>query len=558
MNLKISPSSPFESDYSLVYNEPLTPLKGKQLGPRSNKWNPPPYSENIAKQEALNSISLRDPGREDLLSRYNSQRKQKGQKLLAWNSKEPIRVTSSQYDLLKDPESLVDSYADLIEHHVATRVALFFQQAVICYKTPFHYEVGDTEGQIFEAQTLHVKTKTSKPLQIPYQAAHSSTIPSLKACPVQDYNKAVAKGKEPQYFSFLEDSEMETLDNSTVALPRCVNQVDTLIDGKPTQGNGLRFDTIGLINQLAMGKITPCKATKKFLGYFLKNLDERPITSKTLTPEKAKTIALYKKKAEEMVEAASEQDTRFFPDLLSVNVSHAKQTDLSKIKKLVFKRKYEIIREEQFAVAKIQKIINQQFSKCAKPADKHAVRACLTLQAKNDPILRKIFQTIFGISISGMETDKEHAKKLRSQYQGDKKRYNNTLRDIRQVVRNFQRMENSFQALLLRDFRAELRNLTQAEVAAQLDRLIRKEIKKEKRSAKPNHEQIAYLKRVATSKSTICRLENGRIHIEQGFKTPENQRRKKLTLFHATAIAQVLDVDPGYWFCSFPLSSPVA
>jgi len=539
-------SSPFDSHVSLT-REPLTTLQIKKGTSRANKWNPTSsYDEKPSLQEALNSISIRDPLRIALLKRD-------GVKL---STTKTFKVSRDEYELFNDPVKLAGAYTDLIDHHVATRVALFFQQAIVCYKTPFHYEVGDTEGQIFEAKTLKVKTKNDPELKVAYQAAHSSTIPSLKACPINDYQKALSKDKSPKYFSFLEGSYMETLDNSTVALPTFVNQIDTLIDGKTQSKDALRVDTIHLINKLAAGKITPCKATRKFLACFLRQLKERPAASKTLSPAKLKTISIYKKKVREMIDLAEtpddpEQENAFFDSLLSNNFCQAKEKELPVLREIVYKRKFEIIREAQFTETKIQNIVSKYFPEAIKPAEKHAVRSCLTFKAKSDPILNKTLQVLFATSISAMEEDKKLCKELQQKYERNADNYKKALRDIRTTVRSFQRMEKSFQAMLLRDFRVKLRGLTQKQLVEKINKVIDKKIKKEEERDFPSARKIAMLKRTPTSASTISRLENSRIHILKDFKTGENQRRKHLTLYQAKIISKALKVDPGYYFCGF-------
>ncbi|MEX2305244.1 MAG: hypothetical protein WD595_03535 [Waddliaceae bacterium] len=494
-------------------------------------------------------------------------------------------VSKKTYMLHADKVKLAKSHRDLIEHHVATRVALFFQQAIACYRTPFHFEIGDTEGQIFEAKKLMMKTedgevkegeeekedieikenpnaKYSKTIETGYQAAHSSTIPSLKACPNDEYKDAIAKKKKPKYYSFLQGSHIDTLNNSTVGLPTFVNQVDTLIDGNSKCKNALRIDTINLINKLAKGKITPCEATREFLDCFLHQLETRPKVSKNLTSEKRETIRIYKEKVKELIELAEKPEdlkkgNTFFDYLLSNNFSKANQKDLPVIRKIFYQRKFEIIRESQFTDTKIQNIINERFKKAIKPADRHVIRACLTLQTANNTILNKTLQSLFCISIEAMKEDKAWCKELQERYKADKKNYDNTLRDIREVVRSYQKMEQAFQALLLRDFRTKLRGLTQKELADKLDSQVKKEIKEEKAKETPNTTKIHLLSDTPRSASTISRLENSRIHIQNDFKTGENQRRKELIFRQAELISKALGVDPAYFFCSFFASKRV-
>lgn len=541
--------SPFDSHLS-VTRAPLDNFFAKKGKGRVNKWDPAPYEEKPALQEGLNCITIKDPIRASLVARDKV--KQATEKTFV--------VTKKEYNVLKDPLKCAEAYTDVIQHHVATRVSLFFQQAIVCYKTPFHYEVADTEGQIGSAKTLKIKTKNDPEIKIGFQAAHYSTIPGLKACPIDVYEKAIDNDEEVEYSPFLDGSYMEMLDNSTNGLPTFVNQIDTLIDGNSLSEDALRLDAIKLINEAARGRIDPCQATRKFLGCFLRQLENRPLASKTMSAAKLKTVSIYKEKVKEMIQSARAPDSAehtndFFDGLLSCNFSRAVQEDVPILRKIVYQRKFEIIREAQFTEAKIQKIIKEHFPKAVKAADKHAIRLCLTLQTKNDPSLNNVLQKLFAVSISTIEEDGKLCQSLQQKYRTDAEDYENALRDIRVTVRNFRRLENSYQAMLLRDFRLKLRGLTQKELAAKIDAVVNKEIDEEKASERPNARRIIELKNIPRSASTISRLENSRIHIQKDFKTSENQRRKALTMHQAAIISKALKVDPGHYFCAFFASS---
>jgi len=538
-------SSPLKSNLSSV-NSSLSPIPLQQSKTRANKWDPRPFNENPAAQQALNCISIRDFVRTDLLERDG----------VKSNTKKFFLVEDKDFDLLSDPVSLAESYDDMIQHHVATRVALFFQQAVVCYDTPFRYKIGDTEGQFFTAKKLNVKKKSGSELVISYQAAHSSTIPSLNACLRNGYERIRKEGKKPKYSAFLKDSHLEVLNNSTVGLPTFVNQIDTLIDGKTKKDNLLRSNTICLINKLAEGKISPCEATREFLTCFLTQLEKAPSRLKKKSPSKLKTIEIYKKKVVEMIDLATrsnvgEEENAFFDSLLSTNFSRAKRKDLPLVRALFYKRKFEVIRESECTETTIQNIISNRFPKVTTPAAKHEIKRCLIYQTKNDPDLSKTLQILFAISIESIEKDVKSPLNLTQKYKSDSKKYNNTLRDIRLVVRNYRKLENGFQAMLLRDFRVKLRNLNQKELSEKIDNLINKKIKKELAKRKPNHSKIMELRITPRSASTISRLENSRIHITKQFATPENQRRKDFTLSQLKIVCEALKVDYNYFICSF-------
>lgn len=538
--------SPFDSNLSLV-RQPLTPLKVQAGKSRSDKWDPKPYDEEPSAQKALNCISIRDPIRCELLKKQG----------LTWNSRAVIKIDNAEKALLEDPVRLAEEYSDLISHHVSMRVALFFQQAVICYKTPFHYAIAGTEGQLFVAKMLKCQAGTTPAINIPYQAAHSSTIPSLMACPRVDYENAVRQNQAPKYFSFLGGSYVESLDNSTIGLPTFVNQVDTLIDGMSTEANGLRGDAIALINQVAQGILTPCDATRQFLADFAKQLQERPKRSTTMTDAKKKTIEIYQQTIAEMaawagVKGADNTTNTFFDDLLSVNFSAEKDVDIPVLREILYERKFEIIREAQFLETKIQDVLDSWFPSAVTPEQKHGVKQCLISITKGDSLLSESLQKLFAISRAAIECDHILYRELVERYQLSPYFYNSAVLGIRQLVRNFQVMEQSFQAMLLKDFRVKLRGKSQQELSNALQNVIERKVAKESAKPVPNIMKIQQLQKIPTSPATISRLENFRINSQNDdYATPEAQRRKVLSLKEARVISKALEVEPGHFFSSF-------
>src|SRR4051812_33930865 len=50
-------------------------------------------------------------------------------------------------ELFTNPKKQIEACRDWIETHVERRVAAFFEELIVCYKTPFHYEIGVTTDQ---------------------------------------------------------------------------------------------------------------------------------------------------------------------------------------------------------------------------------------------------------------------------------------------------------------------------------------------------------------------------------------------------------------------------
>jgi hypothetical protein len=513
--------------------------KGKS---RSNKWDPIP---NTPKQEAFDCISLLDPWRSKL---YDEQG-------IKWRSRSVVTVEKKDYKIASDPVKLAELYTDLISHHIVMRVALFFQQAIICYRTPFHFEIAKTDSQLLTAKNLKIKTKSRPSIVIKYQAAHSSTIPSLKACPIKEYKKALAKNKEPKYSSFLEESYMAHLDNSTNSLPNFVNKIDTLID---CNSRGLRGKALKKFNELAQDKVTPCEATQAFLRELLKQLKEGPKNSKSITEEKKATLSIYKRLVKQMIVLAKDTSTNtIFDQLLSVNLSKENERDIPIIRNIVYKKKFFITCQAQCAEAKIHSILKDYFPSAKTPTKKHEINLCLVYGARKDLELKIPLQKLFAISIERIKESHKLCKKLKQQYKTSHRKYDDALQDIRELIKQFQKIERCFQAMLLKDFRKELRNLTQSQLSDAIKEIVCAKIKKEKAKSHPRIKKISDLRSLATSTSAISRLENTRLCDDKNFKTPENQRMKKLSLLHAKIISKALGVDPGHYFCSFFASADI-
>jgi hypothetical protein len=546
--------SPFESNLSLV-QEPLPQPKNKQKGARSNKWDPKPYEEEPVQQKALSCISIRDPFRCELL---NDQK-------LQWGSKKVLKITNAQAKILKNPVELAEYYSDLIEHHVATRVSLFFLQAVVCYKTPFHYEIADTEGQFFTAKTLNAKAAQGPSIKAGYNAAHSSTIPGLKACHRQDYQKAKAKRQEPSYSPFLEGSHMENLTNSTVGLPTFVNQIDTLIDGKSKEENGLRGDTISLINQVATSVLSPCEATRSFLNKFLERLEEAPARSNRWTAEKKKIVAIYKKKVEEMIKIAlpgkcADATRSFFDNLLTIDLSGEADRDIPLLREILYERKFEIIREAQFAEGKIQEAIATCFPQAKTPVEIHEIKLCLLLRVENEPRLKNALQKLFAMSLEGnMKEIEEDIKndikggsksdpalrlQIEKRYTKNSSAYDKTIKKISQIVHNFQCMEEISKGMLLRDFRKRLRGISLKKLSTLVQKTIEKEISQEKAKQTPDKKKIRKLQLMPASTKAMEQLE-----AEEG---------NILTLRDAEIISKALNIKHGHFFYSLFASREAA
>lgn len=568
----VASSSPFKSQLSLMYG-PQPTLAVKVAGEkkaRQDKWDPDPSEEHKGLQQAHHCISIRDPLRTQLIEQKNITERQWTEggetKVTRWSTTASLPVSREQFQTISDTVALVNYHQDLIRHHLTERVALFFQQAVVCYDTPFHFKIAHTEGQFFSSPTLKVSFEEKKLtgnrfhyVNQKHNAAHSSTLPGLVACHRSDYDRSLTGNVVLTYFPFLKGSHVEVLDNSTVGLPVCVNQIDTLIDGHSTSNTGLRADTIFLINEVAQAKLSPSQATLRFMEKLDSQLVSRSQSSRSMKPEKERVVQIYRERLAEMYHVANiaqttDQSHPFFDSLLDVNVSGEASADIPIIRDIVYKRKYEIIREAQFTEARIQNIIDGYIPSTWSKDQKHWFRLALALNCDHvpnvTPLQRKL-EKLFCISASAIHQDPGLYTDLSNYYRDNYNLFANIYRDIRTVIRNYQRMEHCFQAMLLKDLRRKMRNYSQEDLSRRIKDLVAEKIQAEEAKARPNAQVIRKWKSLPKSKSLVSRLENSSIHVQKAYKTPENQRRKELSADLADVIPEALGVQRAHFFCSF-------
>lgn len=516
---------------------------------RSDRYDPPPFEENPAKQEALCCTSLRDPLRQSILE------SQRGRE--SWRTKSPLLVSSDEFSHLSCKVTLIKSYKEAIKSHLATRVALFFQQLVLCYQTPFEFVIAPTEGQFFSAPTLKVHCRSGYPqtLSIDYQAAHSSTIPALLARVRSEFFPP-----DQNWFYFLKSSHYDHLNQSTNALPKEVNQLDSAIDGNSKVREGLRQASIVLINQVARASLDPIQATREFLRVLSERLE--CINGKKPSQVTEKVIQFYQAQLNDIIVQANipmqtTQTHPLFDRLLTHDCRLMQTEDVPIIRSIVYQEKYNIIREAQFAESLIQQQIDSAFPDHKTMSKKHEVRLALVYYACNswsvDQPTAQALEKLFHISYALLLKDQNVINKAHQFCVSNTIAIENLLRGIRLTIRNFKQMKHCFTSKLIKRFRVNLRGLRQIDLAERVSQVISTKIFEEQQKVDCDQGRMTLLKKMPTSQSTISRLENDRIHIDYAktFLTPENQRRKILPFGYAIVLAEALNIPSGLFFCSF-------
>lgn len=425
-------------------------------------------------------------------------------------------LTQNEFAKLKSPESMIEDSEEMIQDHIDKRIALFFQQLIVTYQVPFHFEMGDTQHQAPSAPTL-TKKKGGETVKVPFNSAHSATIPCLYAYHKEDWDKWVADPQthqKPTPFVYLKGSDTYNQHNSTLGLIKLVNSADISLDGTSQSTDQLRVKSIDIIQRAARGVISPRKGLKEFLQEAERVLNDR-IDSPGVKEEIKQILRLYLERVENaLVEC---EDNAFFDELINLKIDN-EPDEAAKLRKLIYRKRFKIIRESQ----EVQSVIARKIHEVAvsiigidrKPANfdivmKKKILSMCTNQQK------KQLSRFFGVSLEQITHD----------LQG--KRYRAAERKIDQAQHRQKFIT------LMRDIRVQCRSLVQ------LEQKYRAEVSCDLRNYKGWRQKdlVTEYRTVhhdgPMSQSTVSRLENTIKPIE-----------KEL----AHRLAGIFGVDPGFFF----------
>ncbi|MFV0339239.1 MAG: hypothetical protein ACK5MA_01215 [Parachlamydiaceae bacterium] len=431
-------------------------------------------------------------------------------------------LSCAEVALYSTPRGIVDLNLPGIEMAVDRRVALFFQQAVLCYKMPFTFSHKGADEQFGSAPKLILKTEDGKHQVVHNrQAAHSSTLPTL-----------VATAKDGTKITYLKSGNSEAQHNQTIGMHIEVNHVDSWIDGD----DRLRDKAVGLLNRTAKG-LSPIQATQLFIEDFILENKQNSRRLKGFRDEKYQTQRLiskeYKKFAREIL--AQAQETSFF-DQLSGGEVVVQGGDEEVIRSAVFKKRYHLILEQETVESRIAKRILE--AKEGAVGQKSLLEQALLKSFTNDEdrqVLEKLFVKTAEFYEPGCVVDKKvvppaaykaFLTKVTNFSNANKALLNTLQRDLRAEFRELSAAEFSYRSALFWTFRKKVKGWTQKEFCALYHEGIGKEI----------------------SPSWVSRIENlSRVSRRnpEAYKTPLNQRRKYVTLKEAQNCAEIFGVNYG-------------
>ena len=432
----------------------------------------------------------------------------------------PAQLPKGEFLQLKDWKQLVDKTRDSIAQHIDRRVALFFQQLVVCYDVPFHFEIGETQHQAQSAPTLKKKCGKEE-VSIPFNSAHSSTIPCLFAYPKREWNRWDAKKGEPNPpqkptgFVYLKGSDTYNYHNSTLEMIKLVNMADISLDGTKQSLDQLRVKSIKILNEASDGKLAPDQALQSFLRAARKIMADKA-TDRSVSEKTRYILSIYRDCLDEVIEESQEEE--FFDRLLNVRIDDETER-ASDLRKVIYRRRYDIIRRSQEAQSVIMKKIA-------------GVRAQILGIERKPPGFEKVFRKkIFTLCTSGQER-KQMQKlfnislaQLEHDLQG--KNYRSATNKVEDT-----RWSQAF-ATMMRDIRAECRSLTGQEFT------FRSQVSRDLRTFKGWRQVDVAAKykekypRYPMSQPTLSRVEN---------------TIKKIDMTLAGHLADLFEVDKGLFF----------
>ncbi|KAF3361631.1 Uncharacterized protein PHSC3_001829 [Chlamydiales bacterium STE3] len=442
--------------------------------------DPRPHHEVRGEQVGLESLSTRDPLRTRLIEHHGR----------VWRTVDPLPVPQSFFEQMQDPVERIKFYRENIQDHLAMRVAALWLQFSVAYATGKEFDIGPTTQQYFKAPALRIRSEAGDSI-VSYQAAHSSTIPALM----------IRHHSEHTFTRVLRATHLENVNNSTMGLPTAVNQIDSLLDGK---SEGVRRDTLALINHVAMGQLNPVEAMRFFLNNFATKITQ--YSQGRLTPEKKKILAIYQEKVAEMQSLAEipfdiQERHPFFDDFINVNFQHDHPENIPILREILFDVKPSIVTESLALEEKIQDIVSE-LSLTEQPRDKHVTKSCL-IYFSPEPI-QKILQKCFCLSAHEMEKNADWFEKLHERYNFDPEEFGDAIDEIAQLVEDFQKQEAEYKIMLIKEIGKDLCGMTPEEFCSKIYQTIQRCIQEEREAEFPDEEKILTLRRPRS----WCSIEN--------------------------------------------------
>lgn len=420
----------------------------------------------------------------------------------------------------KDPVATSEKYEEMIRDHINRRVAIFFQQLVCCYNTRLHFEIGRTLHQGESATSVQLVDHNNKKSKLCVRnAAHSSTLPCLVAYDGGKWKRYKEQnGPKPEGFIYINDSDTYKRANSTLEMPRDINEADIEIDGNE-DSSILRSKSIALINEVSMGKKEPQEALEDFLKEITKLSKDKAQTARKRGVKKA--LEYFADELKELKQAS--KTPVFYENLLGVRVDANETSSIAR--KTVYKLRFQAIRKDQMIqseiLGKIDAVRSQVLAAVKNGRTptyfEDAFRDLLTEKMRTDQDrmrLKKLFSSTEGHYFRETPSRRTTYEKTKRLVEGQLPLIETLAGDLQVDFRSRKREEILARGKITRVLR-NAKGLTQTELAAQIKAIF------------PN---------AVASQPTISRIERNERIIDKAY---------------AKELAKAFKVDPGLFLPAY-------
>lgn len=419
-------------------------------------------------------------------------------------------------------EGIADLNQEGIELALDRRVALFFQQSILCHNVPVVLSARGADDQFGSASAIRLVSETGVTAVHKREAAHSSTNPTLLAT-VKDQ-----EGRE-HTFVYLKGGSSHAQHNATIGMHVDVNGADELLDGKGDEG--LRATSIKILNQVA-GGLDPIAATKRFLGAFEEHAIGASLRLQAQDPRKA-VLERYIQGIR-LINQHMEVDRTVFDRLIGVNIGLDDERE-AMLREVIYKRRYSMILLGEVVESRIGKRIQDAKDKMG--VRERSFLEYMLLKEFSETAPRQVLEKLFAKTAAIFE--REYQNSLSAKQKSDFKRFQT------RVVK-LQEKHAGLLADLKRDLRADFRELSSSEFAfrSQVFKDLRTRVRDwtQRQFCQKYHESTG--KRV--SQAWVSRMEQPtRINTKNVYRTPLNQRMRAVTLEDARDCAQTFGIDIG-------------
>lgn len=446
------------------------------------------------------------------------------------------RLKPEEFNHYCNPTGFIELNKKGISLAVERRVALFFQQAILCYNlSEFTFSFAAANDQIGSSPKKEFRSTNGSSITSQRQAAHSSTIPTLLA--------RIKKDPKAKNFVFFGAGSSNYEHNATIGMDASVNKADTWMDGKAKEKK-LRDAAVVILNEVAQG-LDPRKGTEKFIAAFEKQASRcLPSEDRSLPATDPRRLVLerYKHKIGKIRVAAA--DPVFYDRMLGIFVNCTDERE-KRLREVVYKKRYDIIRLREV----MENRIENEMENLKQSMKKDACYAELVLlkefvNTDNQATLEKLFCKTAAVFEDGYHLNELGKEKFNAREKRNLKAFNTRISNLQKKHKDqiealkttleegfdeLRAAENTYKAGMLQSLRKTVNQWTQQELC---DAYFEK-----------NNRSI--------SKSWVSRREQlARIPKKTVYKTEISQRRQLLSLEEARRCAKALEVDVGLFLPS--------